>query len=83
MEARSVPSDGQRGGGKRVLKFFPRIDRWETTVEYYIVDETITREVFEHVLDQAGKFIGVGSFRVRNNGVWGRFKIASLKWEEA
>jgi hypothetical protein len=38
-----------------------------------------TGEVLEEHLMQAGQFIGVGSFRPQNRGIYGRFKLVSLK----
>jgi len=70
-----VPSDGRRGGTKRVLKCFPFIPKWEGDVTFYVFDETITEEVFKYHLEQAGNFIGIGRFRPRNNGYYGRFTI--------
>ena len=75
-----VPASGKRGDGKRVMKKFPVIPEWSAEVTFYILDETITEEVFRHHLEQAGKFIGIGRFRPRNNGFYGRFEIAKLKW---
>lgn len=72
-----VPSDGVRGGTKRVLKCFPYVDYWEGDVLFYVYDETITAEAFAYHLAEAGKFIGIGFFRPKNNGYWGRFSIAS------
>ena len=72
-----VPSDGVRGGSKRVLKCFPFIPEWKGDVTFHILDDTITQSVFEYHLDQAGKFIGIGRFRPINNGYYGRFKITS------
>lgn len=72
-----VPSDGVRGGTKRVLKCFPYIPQWKADVMFYIFDDTITQDVFKYHLDQAGKFIGIGRFRPKNNGYYGRFKIGS------
>ncbi|CAJ9867085.1 Uncharacterised protein [Burkholderia pseudomallei] len=76
-----VPADGIRGSGKRVEKCFPVIHQWSGDVTFHILDETITRDVFEHVLTQAGAFIGIGRFRPRNNGFYGRFKLESLNWQ--
>ncbi len=73
-----VPSDGRRGGSKRVLKCFPRIKQWCGDVIFYILDDTITEEVFQYHLDQAGKFIGIGRFRPRNNGFYGRFEVEEI-----
>lgn len=73
-----VPSDGKRGGTKRVMKCFPYIPQWSGNVLFYIFDDTITEEVFRYHLEQAGKFIGIGRFRPRNNGFYGRFKIVDI-----
>src|SRR5688572_16894749 len=62
-----VPSDGKRGGPKRVDKCFPVIPEWEVEVEFIILDEIITEDVFRKHLEEAGKFIGIGYFRPRNN----------------
>lgn len=75
-----VPADGKRGSGKRVNKCFPVIKSWEAKVEFLIVDETITQDVFKQHLEEAGKFIGIGRFRPRNNGFYGRFKVEEMSW---
>lgn len=77
-----VPSDGRRGGTTRVMKCFPLIPNWSGTVTYYISDDTITKEVFEQVLRASGQLIGIGRFRPRNWGYYGRFSVESMKWEE-
>jgi hypothetical protein len=76
-----VPSDGRRGSGKRVWKWFPYIPSWEGTVTFIILDDTITKDVFLQHVDQAGKFIGIGRFRPRNNGFYGRFAVVGMEWE--
>jgi len=75
-----VPSDGQRGGGRRVLKCFPLIPHWEGEVNFYILDDIITEEVFKQVLETSGSLIGIGRFRPRNMGYYGRFKIVSMQF---
>lgn len=77
-----VPSDGKRGGSKRVMKCFPVVPSWEGDVTFYILDETVTQEVFQYHLEQAGKFIGIGRFRPRNNGYYGRFEVEKFTWTE-
>jgi hypothetical protein len=76
-----VPSDGKRGGGTRVEKCFPLIHSWEGEVEFHIIDETITEDVFIKHLEEAGNLIGVGRFRPRNNGYYGRFEVIDVKFE--
>ena len=75
-----VPSDGKRGGGKRVKKCFPVIPEWKGEVTFHILDETVTEEVFKLHLEEGGKFIGIGRFRPQNNGFYGRFKVNEMVW---
>lgn len=75
-----VPSDGRRGGTTRVEKCFPLIPSWSGKVEFLILDQIINEQVFgEHIRD-AGSFIGIGRFRPRNNGFYGRFKVEKVEW---
>lgn len=75
-----VPSDGVRGSGKRVMRCFPYLRQWGGNVEVTVLDEVITKEVFEKVMTEAGNFIGIGRFRPRNNGFYGRFAPKSFRW---
>lgn len=75
-----VPADGRRGSGKRVLKCFPFIPEWEADVEFMILDDVITAEVFEEHLAEAGRFIGIGRFRPQSWGYYGRFSVQGVTW---
>lgn len=75
-----VPADGRRGSGKRVSKCFPVIQSWKGTVTFHVLDDVITKEVFQQHLQDAGNFIGIGRFRPRNNGYYGRFKVNRIEW---
>ena len=75
-----VPSDGKRGGGSRVWKYFPVIQEWGGTFDILIVDEILTLDVLQEHLEMAGKFIGLGSLRVRNNRTFGRFEIIDAEF---
>ena len=78
-----TPVDGVRGGGKRVYKCYPIIPAgWKTEVTFYIVDDTITESVFAEHLKQAGQLIGIGRFRPRNNGYYGRYLVKNITWKE-
>lgn len=77
-----VPSDGVRGSGKRVWKCFPMIYEWQTTIQFKIHDDTVTQPVFDRTLRQAGVLIGLGRWRVRNNGLYGMFTVESFDWKE-
>ena len=75
-----LPSDGRRGGTKRVEKCFGIIHDWHGTVTYHIYDELVNEEVFRSTLEDAGAFIGIGRFRPRNNGFYGRYRVIDVKW---
>ena len=77
-----VPSDGKPGGGKRVWRYFPRIDKWGGDVTYYVLDDIITEDVFRQVIRSAGLLVGIGRFRPENRGFYRRFQVKSLKWVE-
>jgi hypothetical protein len=78
-----VPADGVAGSGKRVHRLFPVVHNpWTCEVNFVIVDDIITKYVFAKHLEIAGSLIGVGAFRVRNGGIWGRFKGEVIDWEE-
>jgi len=79
-----VPADGRRGSGKRVWKTFPRIDEWRVQAVIYVLDPVLIGkpEKIEEYLGHAGKFIGLGRFRPRNNGYYGRFRVENFAVEE-
>lgn len=78
-----VPADGRAGSGKRVEKCFPVVREWTGAAKFYILDETVTPKVFEEHLRQAGQFIGLGRFRPRNKGIYGRFEVVDVKWSDS
>lgn len=73
-----VPASGIRGDGKRVTRTFPRIDEWAGVATIYVFDHVITQEILEQHLREAGNLIGIGRFRPRNNGFYGRFQVEGL-----
>jgi hypothetical protein len=75
-----VPSDGRVGGGKRVIKHFPVVHEWTGDVTYHIIDDIITADIFEQVLKASGQLIGIGYFRPRNRGYYGRFEVDNIEW---
>lgn len=81
VEPRSlfVPSDGKRGGPRRVFRIFPTISGWSTTVRLHVLDGKIDESVLMDHLQCVGDFIGFGSMRVENGGINGRFRVDSLK----
>jgi len=74
-------SMGKKGGSSRVPRTFPVVRDWATTAVFYVLDEAITKEAFLYHLQQAGQFIGIGRFRPRNGGFYGRFSVELISWE--
>lgn len=73
-------ADGKRGSGTRVMRCIPIIPAWKGVATYYILDPTITKEVFERTLRQAGLLIGIGQFRPRRGGYCGRYSAKKIEW---
>ncbi len=76
-----VPADGIRGSGKRVWKVFPVIPSWQARAQVVLLEPTLCGkpEKVQEYLTHAGKFIGLGRFRPRNNGYYGRFEVRDFK----
>lgn len=83
MEGRWVfcTSNGKRGGpGPRVWKCFPTLAKWKGILEIQILDEIIDEDVLRIHLEEAGKYIGVGTWRPENGGEYGRFEVKKVVW---
>ena len=70
-----VPSNGQKGGGKRVIKHFPTLKQWYVEATIHVFDEIINPELLREYLSHAGMFIGLLRWRPINGGLYGRFRI--------
>lgn len=76
-----VPSDGKKGGGRRVRKNFPVIFKWTTVASINVLDDAIPNEIFGRVLAECGRFNGWGRFRPQVGGFYGRFSVQELTVE--
>ena len=76
-----VPSDGKKGGGKRVNRVFAQIDNWKATFTVVALDNAITKEIMELVASYASMCVGFGAMRPgnKNCGQCGRFKVISIE----
>lgn len=72
------PSLGDRS--PRVLRCYPVIREWAGAVRFFVLDDTITEPIFHETLIEAGNFIGIGRFRPKCGGFYGRFKVESVDW---
>lgn len=78
----SANADGKRGSGKRVKRTFPQWPTWKGTARFAVLDDTVTKPVFERHFYEAGRFIGIGRFRPENGGLNGRWKPVAFRWSE-
>jgi hypothetical protein len=76
----SVKGVRGNGGGSKVERILPQVPKWSGVVDYYVIDETITQDVFEKHLRESGNLVGIGQFRPENGGYCGRFKVESIEW---
>lgn len=74
-------ADGRRGGNTRVMRCIPKIPKWSGKMQFYILDDIITKEVFEEHLRVAGMLVGIGQNRPENLGPHGRFEVVKTEWE--
>jgi len=73
-------ADGVRGSGKRVWRKFPRFDTWSGVVEFHVIADEITPDIFEEAIRYAGVAVGVGRFRPERGGYFGRFNVDKIQW---
>lgn len=74
-------ADGKRGSGKRVFRHYPVIPQWEGAARFVLLDEQITKDVFERCLQECGRYVGVGRWRAEVGGMNGRFSVTKFAWE--
>jgi hypothetical protein len=79
--------DGKRGSGQRGFRHYPYIEAgWRVEVPFTILDETVLQRytgnqdltIFAHVLRNAGVYIGIGRWRPKNRGLYGRFAVEQI-----
>lgn len=63
----------------RVITIRPKWNKWQVEFTLLIDNETITQETVRELLEYAGNYVGIGSFRPQNNGMFGRFEVVSIK----
>jgi hypothetical protein len=78
----SANSDGVRGSGKRVPRRFPEFSKYSGVAEFTILDDVITKSVFEQHVKAAGMVVGIGRFRPEKGGTNGRFRATKFEWKD-
>ena len=59
----------------RVIVVRPKWSNWEAEFTLNVMNDTITHETVRQIIEHAGDYVGIGSFRPTNNGMFGRFEV--------
>jgi hypothetical protein len=78
----SANANGRRGTGTRVPRRFPEFHKWAGVAEFTIIDDVLTKEIFEQHMKAAGMVVGIGRFRPEVGGTNGRFRVTKFEWED-
>lgn len=62
----------------RVMVIRPKWTTWSAEFVLNVHEDTITKETVQQLLTYAGAYVGIGSFRPTNNGMFGRFEVESI-----
>lgn len=69
-------------GSGKVEKTFPVIPSWEGVIQYQIIDDFITEDIFKKFLEASGRVIGIGRSRPRQSGYYyGTFEALEVSWD--
>lgn len=63
----------------RMMTERPRYNKWSATFEIIINDSAVPISVLNEILEQAGKYVGIGDWRPEKKGMYGKFMITSFK----
>lgn len=63
----------------RVITIRPKWTNWEVEFILNVDNDTITTPTIQSILEYAGRYVGIGSFRPTNNGQFGRFEIKLIE----
>ncbi len=63
----------------RIITIRPKWTNLEVEFQLNVMNDTITDETVKNVIEYAGNYVGIGSFRPTNNGMFGRFEIINFE----
>lgn len=62
----------------RVIVVRPKWTQWGASFTLIVDEDSITTQTITQIIEYAGKYVGIGSFRPVNNGLFGRFNLDSI-----
>lgn len=63
----------------RIICIRPKWEKWEAEFTLIVDNDTITEQTIKEIIENAGNFVGIGSFRPTNNGSFGRYKLTNIQ----
>ena len=63
----------------RMMVNRPRFNKWEVEFEIILNDESVPIDVINEILEQSGRYVGIGDWRPQKKGMFGKFMITSFK----
>jgi len=63
----------------RVINVRPKWSDWSCEFKLQVYENTISLDMISQIIRYAGSYIGIGSFRPTNNGMFGRFTLESIE----
>jgi hypothetical protein len=64
--------------GGRVMIYRPRLDAWRLAFDLDLDDSLIQPDLARKILEDAGRKVGIGAFRVAKGGRFGRFEVVEF-----
>ncbi|HVU07638.1 MAG TPA: hypothetical protein VHG89_03745 [Verrucomicrobiae bacterium] len=65
--------------GGRIMCFRPRFDNWRLSFTLDVDETFFAPEIVRQLLDEAGKKIGLGDWRLERRGAFGKFLVKNWK----
>ena len=62
----------------RVMVIRPKWTEWKLAFNIIVDNDTITDSMIKDILESAGNYVGLGSFRPECSGMFGRFKVSKF-----
>jgi hypothetical protein len=62
----------------RVITIRPKWSQWSAEFTLLVDNDTITEETIKNIIQFAGDYVGIGSFRPQCNGRFGRFSLVTI-----
>lgn len=63
----------------RVICIRPKWEEWKANFTLLVDNDTVTQETIKEIINNAGNFVGIGSFRPTNNGSFGRYTLTNIQ----